>query len=77
MRAAIHSHPHEQIGDVLAGEIDLIMEPMETMRLAAGSSSYVAPNVKHGIAPRAAPSLLDCLTPVREEFLEHERRRER
>ncbi|MDQ5852701.1 MAG: hypothetical protein M3380_11655 [Chloroflexota bacterium] len=55
----------------------MIMEPMETMRLAAGSSSYVAPNVKHGIAPLATPILLDCLTPVREEFLVHERRRER
>ncbi len=72
IRAAIHSHPHEQIGYVVSGEIDLIMEQMDTVRLGAGCSYYVAPNVKHGIVTHAATILLDCFTPVREDFLAHD-----
>ncbi len=68
---------HEQIGYLLAGGFNLIREPMETVRRGAGSSSSVAPNVKHSIGTHAATILLDCLTPVREDFLEDERRRER
>ncbi len=72
IRAALHSHPHEQIGYVVSGDIDLIMEQMETVRLSAGCSYYVAPNVKHGIVSHAATILVDCFTPVREDFLERE-----
>ena len=68
---------HEQIGYVLAAGFNLIMEPMETVRLGAGSSYSVALNVKHSIGTHAPTILLDCLSPVREDFLEDERRRER
>src|SRR5215211_3305529 len=49
VQAALHSHPHEQIGYVVSGTIDLIMDGCPTTRLTAGSSYYVAPNVQHGI----------------------------
>ncbi len=68
---------HEQIGYLLAGGFNLIMDPMETLRLGAGSSSSGAPNVKHSSGTHAPTILLDCLTPVREDVLEDERRRER
>jgi len=68
--APIHSHPHEQIGYVVAGEIDLLMEGRATPRLTAGCSYYVAPHVRHGIITRAPTVLLDCFTPIREDFLE-------
>lgn len=68
---------HEQLGYVLAAGFTLIMDPMETVRRGAGSSSSVVPNVKHSIGTHAPTILLDCLTPVREDFLEDERRRER
>ena len=67
--SAIHSHPHEQIGYVVSGEIDLIMEERETTRLSAGCSYYVAPDVKHGIVTHVPTVLLDCFTPIREDFL--------
>ena len=67
--APIHSHPHEQIGYVVAGELDLLMEGQATRRLTAGCSYYVAPNVRHGIITRAPTVLLDCFTPIREDFL--------
>jgi quercetin dioxygenase-like cupin family protein len=67
--APIHSHPHEQIGYVVAGEIDLIMEGRETERLTAGCTYYVPPNVRHGIVTHTPAVLFDCFTPVREDFL--------
>ncbi len=67
--APVHSHPHEQIGYVVSGDIDLMMEGKETTRLTAGCSYYVAPNVRHGIITRAPTVLIDCFTPIREDFL--------
>jgi quercetin dioxygenase-like cupin family protein len=67
--AAIHSHPHEQVGYVVSGEIDLIMEGFDRTRLTAGGSYYVAPNVPHGITTYAPTVLIDCFTPIREDFL--------
>ncbi len=69
VEAPVHSHPHEQVGYVVSGEIDLIMEGQMTRRLAAGASYYVAPNVRHGVVTLAPTVLLDCFTPIREDFL--------
>jgi quercetin dioxygenase-like cupin family protein len=67
--APIHSHPHQQVGYVVSGEIDLLMEGVERTRLTAGGSYYVAPNVRHGIITHAPTVLIDCFTPIREDFL--------
>jgi quercetin dioxygenase-like cupin family protein len=67
--APLHSHAHEQVGYVVAGEIELIMEGVERTRLTAGGSYYVAPNVRHGIITHAPTVLLDCFAPIREDFL--------
>ena len=69
--APIHSHAHEQVGYVVSGEIDLIMEidGFEYTRLTAGGSYYVAPNVQHGIITYAPSVLIDCFTPIRADFL--------
>jgi quercetin dioxygenase-like cupin family protein len=67
--APVHSHPHEQVGYVVSGEIELIMEGGERTRLTAGGSYYVAPNVRHGIITYAPTVLIDCFTPIREDFL--------
>jgi len=67
--APIHSHPHEQIGYVVSGEIELIMDGFERTRLTTGGSYYVAPNVRHGIITHAPTVLIDCFTPIREDFL--------
>ena len=64
-----HSHTHEQVGYVVSGEIDFNMEGHETVRLKAGGSYYVPPNVKHNIVTYAPTILLDGFTPVREDFL--------
>ena len=67
--APIHSHPHEQVGYVVSGEIDLIMDGFERAHLTAGGSYYVAPNVQHSIITYAPTVLIDCFTPIRADFL--------
>jgi quercetin dioxygenase-like cupin family protein len=67
--APVHSHPHEQIGYVVSGEIDLLMEGRATTRLTAGCSYYVPPEVRHGIVTHAPTVLVDSFTPLREDFL--------
>ena len=52
-----HSHPHEQIGYVVSGEIDFFMEGSKPVRLQAGGSYYVPPDVKHYIKT-TVPSIL-------------------
>jgi quercetin dioxygenase-like cupin family protein len=69
VQTAIHSHPHEQIGYVVSGAIDLIMDGQAPVHLTAGSSYYVAPNVRHGIVTHEPTVLIDCFTPIREDFL--------
>jgi quercetin dioxygenase-like cupin family protein len=64
-----HSHPHEQIGYVVSGEIDLTMDGSGTTRLAAGDSYYVAPDVEHYIVTHTPAVLIDCFSPQREDFL--------
>jgi len=67
--SVLHSHPHEQVGYVVSGEIDFMVEGEPAKRLVAGGSYYVSPNVKHNIVTFAPTVLLDCFTPVREDFL--------
>ncbi len=64
-----HSHPHEQIGYVVSGEIEVILEGTATARLGAGGSYYVPPNVRHFIRTYAPTVLVDAFNPVREDFL--------
>jgi len=64
-----HSHPHEQVGYVAEGEIELRMEGREPARLGRGGSYYVPANVRHYIVTHAPTILLDAFTPLRNDFL--------
>lgn len=64
-----HSHAHEQVGYVVSGEIDLVMEGKPTTRLRAGGSYYVPPNVKHNIVTYAPTVLIDAFAPMRDDFI--------
>jgi quercetin dioxygenase-like cupin family protein len=64
-----HSHPHEQAGYVVDGEIDFFMAGQPPARLGKGGSYYVPANVLHHIAARTATVLLDAFTPIRADFL--------
>ncbi len=64
-----HSHPHEQVGYVVSGEIDVFMQGQPPVRLQAGGSYYVPANVLHYIATYCETVLVDCFTPMRADFL--------
>jgi quercetin dioxygenase-like cupin family protein len=66
----MHSHPHEQVGYVVSGEIDFVMQGQATVRLHAGGSYYVPPNVRHNVITYAPTVLLDAFTPARKDFIE-------
>jgi quercetin dioxygenase-like cupin family protein len=64
-----HSHPHEQICYVAQGEILFIMEG-EQVQLGAGDLFLVPSGVPHTIQQLTKQvRLVDCFTPVREDFL--------
>ncbi len=69
MEGPMHSHPHEQLGYVKSGEIELRMEGHAPVRLAEGGSYHVAPNVRHGVLILKPAVLVDAFTPMREDFL--------
>lgn len=64
-----HSHPHEQVGYVVSGEVEVIMAGAEPRRLTSGGSYYVPSNVKHYIKTILPTILVDAFTPVRDDFL--------
>jgi quercetin dioxygenase-like cupin family protein len=68
----LHSHPHEQVGYVVSGEIDFNMEGRPPVRLAAGGTYYVPSNVKHNVVTYAPTVLVDVFTPLRQDFLANE-----
>ena len=45
--AGRHTHPGAEIGYVLDGEVDLMVEGQETKHLKAGDSWQIAPGVPH------------------------------
>ncbi len=64
-----HSHPHEQVGYVVEGEIDFLMTGEAPARLHKGGSYYVPANVKHYVITYAPTVLVDAFTPARDDFL--------
>jgi quercetin dioxygenase-like cupin family protein len=64
-----HTHPHEQVTYVAAGEVNFFIGE-EFSRLAAGDMVAVPPNLPHRIqllTPTAC--LIDTFTPIRQDFL--------
>jgi quercetin dioxygenase-like cupin family protein len=66
---APHSHPHEQIAYIIAGQMDFFIED-QVFHLRAGSMLVVPPNARHwGQVVGEEPVLnLDVFTPRRSEY---------
>jgi quercetin dioxygenase-like cupin family protein len=67
--APMHNHPHEQIGYVVSGALELFMEGREPVTLSAGDSYYVPPMVMHGVRILEDSVLVDAFTPHRADFV--------
>lgn len=66
-----HSHPHEQIAYVAEGELDLFLGE-EVHHLTEGDIFTVPSGMPHCIRTRSkSVRLIDCFSPVREDFLKN------
>jgi quercetin dioxygenase-like cupin family protein len=64
-----HSHPHEQVSYVAAGELILVMGEEKT-RLSAGDLFTVPAHVPHAVQTLSPHvRLIDAFNPIREDFL--------
>jgi quercetin dioxygenase-like cupin family protein len=63
----LHSHPHEQVVNVLEGEIRLTVEG-DQVRLTPGVVLVVPPNAPHSGVALTECRILDVFYPVREDY---------
>ena len=64
-----HSHPHEQMSYVVAGEL-IVHIGDDTAQLGPGDMFTVPPDVPHTVQLLSGHvRLVDCFTPLREDFL--------
>lgn len=64
----MHSHPHEQAGIVLSGELTFTIGG-ETRTLFPGDMYIIPGGVEHTVAAGNAPAqALDIFSPVREDY---------
>jgi|SRR5271157_794302 len=63
-----HEHPHEQIGFVLAGEVELTIEG-DTRVCGKGDGYHIPPNVRHSftVVSEGPAELLEVFSPPKEE----------
>lgn len=62
-----HSHPHEQSGVVISGEMAFTIGE-ETRTVKAGESYIIPGNVAHKAVGLKASQLFEIFSPVREEY---------
>jgi quercetin dioxygenase-like cupin family protein len=63
-----HSHPHEQIGIVISGRMELTVDG-EAREVGPGDVYVVPGDVKHGVRMGAEPcQVAETFAPVREEY---------
>ena len=68
-RVQTHQHPHEQIGFVLDGELELWIGD-ERRRLGRGDMYTIPSNVPHGAATGGGDCIVvDVFHPLREEYV--------
>ncbi len=66
-RMPVHTHEHEQICSVLAGEFELELDA-ERRRMGPGSVAVIPSNASHGGRAISHCRVLDVFHPVREDY---------
>ena len=66
--AAVHTHPHEQIGYILKGSLEIEIDGKKNI-IKAGDSFYASPYTAHGAIALEDTTALDVFTPQRQDFL--------
>jgi len=65
---ALHQHYHKQISHVESGVFETEING-EKKILKAGDAYYIPPNIIHGVICLEAGVLIDCFSPMREDFI--------
>ena len=63
----LHTHPHEQLGYVVSGEVQLTIR-RQTARCGPGDSYTIASGVPHGARFLGECVVIDCFSPPREDY---------
>ena len=63
----LHQHPHEQIVNVLEGELEIVAGD-ETHRLTPGQVLVIAPDVPHHGRAITKCRVLDVFAPTRDDY---------
>jgi quercetin dioxygenase-like cupin family protein len=64
---AEHHHPHEQVVNVLEGELELVVEG-STHRLVPGQVFVIPPHARHHGRAITSCRVLDVFAPVRDDY---------
>lgn len=62
-----HSHPHEQVANVISGEFELTIDGA-TARLGPGSVGVIPPNALHSGKALTPCHIIDAFYPIREDY---------
>ena len=63
-----HSHPNEQAGYIISGEIRLIFSEYDEI-LSSGDSYIIPENTVHSVEVLRSGEVIDVFTPPREDYL--------
>ncbi len=63
----VHSHPHEQVGYLVEGHIEMVIDGKK-YELKKGDSYYVPSNVSHGVYTLEPSVIVDTFCPPREDY---------
>jgi len=62
-----HSHPHEQVVNIMDGEFELVVDGA-TVRMAAGMAFAIPGGVFHSGRALTPCRIIDVFSPVREDY---------
>ncbi len=62
-----HNHPHEQVTNIISGELELTMERV-TKRLKSGEVAVIPSNLKHHGRAITDCYIIDVFYPIREDY---------
>jgi len=63
----IHSHPHEQVGYLVEGHVEMVIDGKK-YELKKGDSYYAPSNVPHGVLTLEPSVIVDTFNPPREDY---------
>ncbi len=63
-----HSHPHTQSSYIESGRFEITIDG-KTQTLEKGDGFFVPENKVHGVTCLEAGTIIDCFSPMREDFL--------